>query len=165
MPKIPDPLNTKSDGGQGSFEEEMLSGLVPYVEGNYRTIGSKYNHALAGVSRGGVWALEIGFRNSDWFDIVAALSPALHVNQPRPAYDPFNLVRTLEELPGNIFISAAESEGGFRTKTEELSRLMENLGIQHIYLLTPGVHEDATWKAIMQDLVVFISAAWDMSAE
>jgi len=161
MPRIPDPLNTRTDGGPGSYEEEMLSGLVPYVEGKYRTIGTKNNHAIAGVSRGGVWALEIGLRNADFFDIVAASSPALHVNQARPAYDPFNLVRTLDELPGYIFLSAAESEGGFRTKTEELSQLMEALGISHTYLLTPGVHEDSTWKAIMRDLVVFISTAWE----
>jgi enterochelin esterase-like enzyme len=161
MPRIPDPVNTKSDGGPGSYEEEMLSGLVPYVEGNFRTIGSKSNHAIAGVSRGGVWALEIGLRNADWFDTVAALSPALHVNQPRPAYDPFNLIRSETELPGHIFLSAAESEGGFRTKTEELSQIMEALGIQHTYLLTPGVHEDATWKDIMQDLILFITSAWE----
>jgi enterochelin esterase-like enzyme len=162
MPRIPDPLNTKTDGGPGSYEEEMLSGLIPYVEGHYRTIGSKTSHALAGVSRGGVWALEIGFRNADWFDIVAALSPALHVNQPRPAYDPFNLVRSETELPSHIFLSAAESEAGFRIKTEELSQLLDTRGIQHSYLLTPGVHEDATWQAIMQDLILFITSAWEL---
>ena len=160
MPKIPDPLNTQSDGGPGSYEEEMLSGLIPFVEGNYRTIGSKRFHALAGVSRGGVWALEIGLRNFDWFDSIAALSPALHVNRARPAYDPFNLIRTSKEFPTNIFLSAAESEGGFRTKTEELSQLMEAFEIQHTYLLTPGVHEDATWKAIMLDFVSFIVSSW-----
>jgi enterochelin esterase-like enzyme len=163
MPRIPDPLNTGSDGGSSSYEEEMLSGLLPYIEGQYRTIGARTAHAIAGVSRGGVWALEIGLRNADLFNIVGALSPALHVNRARPPYDPFRFLPTLNELPEYIFLSAAENEGGFRTKTEELSQLMEDLGIQHTFLMTPGVHEDATWQAIMKDFVIFIISGWGTS--
>jgi enterochelin esterase-like enzyme len=163
MPRIPDPLNTGSDGGSSSYEEEMLSGLLPYIEGQYRTIGVRTAHAIAGVSRGGVWALEIGLRNADLFNIVAALSPALHVNRARPPYDPFRFLPTLDETPEYIFLSAAENEGGFRTKTEELSQLMEDLRIQHTFLLTPGVHEDATWQAIMGDFVSFIISGWGTS--
>lgn len=165
MPRIPDPLNTQSDGGPDSYEEEMLAGLVPYVEGNYRTVGSRGYHAIAGVSRGGVWALEIGLRNTDWFDIVVSLSPALHVNRARPAYDPYYLIQTIEDLPKHIFLSAAENEGAFRTKTEELSDLMDTIGIPHTYLLTEGVHEDATWMAIMDEVILFITQAWDKPQE
>ena len=161
MPRIPDPLNTHSDGGPGSYEEELLLGLIPAIEKTYRVLGTEHDRAIAGVSRGGVWALEIGFRNAHVFNTVAALSPALHVNNPRPAYNPFNLIQNVEELPEYIFLSSAEDEGGFRTKTEELSHRMQALGIAHMYLLTEGIHEDATWIAIMEDLVRFITASWE----
>jgi enterochelin esterase-like enzyme len=159
MPRIPDPLNTRSDGGPGSYEEEFLLGLLPSIEQAYRTLGSAKDRAIAGVSRGGVWALEIGLRNANVFNTVAALSPALHVNNPRPAYNPFNLIRNTEQLPENIFLSAAKDEGGFRTKTEELSQLMDDFGIAHTYLLTAGLHEDATWEGIMEDLLRFIAVS------
>ena len=165
MPRIPDSLNIYSDGGLGSYEEELLLGLIPAIEKEYRVIGTEQYRAIAGVSRGGVWALEIGFRNSDIFETVAALSPALHVNNPRPAYDPFKLIAVEEELPENIFLSAAEDEGGFRSKTEELSHLMDNLGITHTYLLTDGLHEDTTWMKIMGDVVGFITASWEKSSQ
>jgi enterochelin esterase-like enzyme len=161
MPRIPDPLNTHSDGGPGSYEEELRLGLIPAIEKDYRVLATGHDRAIAGVSRGGVWALEIGFRNADIFNTVAALSPALHVNNPRPAYNPFNLIQNVEELPENIFLSAAKDEGGFRTKTEELSSRMQALGINHTYLLTDGIHEDATWIAIMEDLVKFVTASWE----
>jgi enterochelin esterase-like enzyme len=165
MPRIPDPLNTRSDGGPGSYEEELLLGLIPAVENAYRVLGTRQDRAIAGVSRGGVWALEIGFSNADVFSTVVALSPALHVNNPRPAYNPFNLIQTQEQLPENIFLSAAEDEGGFRTKTEELSHLMDQLGITHRYLLTEGVHEDATWRGIMEDVVKFVTNSWEKSSQ
>jgi enterochelin esterase-like enzyme len=161
MPRIPDPLNTQTDGGPGSYEEELLLGLIPAIEKTYRVLETEQGRGIAGVSRGGVWALEIGFRNADIFNTVAALSPALHVNNPRPAYDPFNLILHTEDLPENIFLSAAEDEGGFRTATEELSRQMQALGITHTYLLTDGIHEDATWMSIMEDLVKFVTGSWE----
>jgi enterochelin esterase-like enzyme len=161
MPRIPDPLNTHSDGGPGSYEEEFLSALLPTIEQEYRVLRTEQGRAIAGVSRGGVWALEIGLRNADVFNTVAALSPALHVNNPRPAYNPFNLIQNVDQLPENIFLSAAEDEGGFRTKTEELSHRMEELGIPHTYLLTDGLHEDSTWMGIMDELITFITASWE----
>jgi hypothetical protein len=56
MPLQPDPLFRGSDGGPGSYEMELLEGLIPYIEGEYRSDPS--GRALAGISRGGVWALE-----------------------------------------------------------------------------------------------------------
>jgi len=165
MPRIPVSLNIYSDGGSGSYEEEVLLGLIPAVEEKYRVIGTEQYRAIAGVSRGGVWALEIGFRNSDIFNIVAALSPALHVNRPRPAYNPFQLITIEEELPANIFLSAAKDEGGFRSKTEELSQLMDTLGITHTFLLTDGLHEDSTWKGIMVDVLDFITTSWEGASQ
>ncbi len=160
LPLIPDPLNTHSDGGPGSYEEEFMKGLVPFIEEGYRTGDTPQQRALAGVSRGGVWALEIGFRNPDYFGIVAALSPALHVNQARPAYDPFQIVRIADVLPEKIFLSAGSDEGGFLIKTEELVQLLQSEGIPHTYLRTTGAHVDSTWQGVMQDLLLFVTESW-----
>jgi enterochelin esterase-like enzyme len=63
LPQIPEDLNVRTDGGEGSYEEEFISGLVPYIVERYRVRGGADSTALVGVSRGGVWSLEIGLRN------------------------------------------------------------------------------------------------------
>lgn len=160
FPQIPSGLNVNSDGGDGSYEQEFIEGLVPFVETKYRMKqGAEYT-ALAGVSRGGVWSLEIGLHNANRFGIVAALSPALHVNNPRPAYDPFSLILEPLNRPERLFLSAGTDEEGFHEKTLEFVGSLESLGIPYMYLETPGAHVNSTWAAIMGDLVEFVTAVW-----
>ena len=160
MPRQPEPLFTSSDGGPGSYEAEMVEGLVPYIDRNYRTDMRHEARALGGISRGGVWALEIAFRHPDVFDIVAALSPALHVNYARPPYDPFVILRMEGALPGRIFLSAGDQEVQFRDKVEKLSQALEEIGINHILLIGSGGHDAKLWATVIQDMVYFIVAGW-----
>ncbi len=160
LPQIPEDLNVRTDGGEGSYEEEFISGLVPYIVERYRVRGGADSTALVGVSRGGVWSLEIGLRNPDAFGTVAALSPALHVSYPRPAFDPFVIVREAVSLPDRLFLSAGYDEGGFHVKTVEFILLLDSLDIPHTYLETPGAHETSTWIGIMGDLITFLTGTW-----
>lgn len=160
LPFIPQTLNIRTDGGDGSYEQEFIEGLHPNIIKNYHVRPGAEFTALAGVSRGAVWSLEIGLRNSEVIGIVASLSPALHVNSPRPAYDPFFLVRESANLPERILLSASPEEGGFHDKTVEFVELLTELNIQHTYLETGGRHEDSTWVGIMDDVIAFITAEW-----
>lgn len=161
MPFMPENLNVHSDGGPGSYEEEFISGVIPFVESQYRVEKSASGRVLAGVSRGGIWALEIGLRNGELFDTLLVLSPALHVNRPRPAYDPFQLILSDSHFPPYIFLSVGEDEGQFRLKTEEFNRELDKNGIEHTFLLTTGAHVDATWIGIMPEVLGFATETWN----
>lgn len=160
MPRIPDFLNVRTDGGPGSFEEELVEGLRPFIDRRYRTMQAPAYNALAGVSRGAVWALEIGLRNGDQFGTIAAISPALHVNRPRAAYDPFQLVVQEGNFPERIFVSVGEAEAGFRQKTEEFVQVLEQNGFMFTFLLTKGEHVNATFAGVMPEVIEFIAAEW-----
>jgi enterochelin esterase family protein len=161
MPRQAEPLFTSSDGGPGSYEEEFLEGLIPYIDQTYRTLSSADSRAIAGISRGGVWALEITFRHPDWFDLVAALSPALHVNYARPPYDPFVIVDSGARLPGRIFLSAGEGEASFLDKVEDLSLALEAHGVPHSFVVGSGGHDAEGWRAMMEEALVFLVMGWD----
>jgi enterochelin esterase-like enzyme len=150
MPLQPDPLFRGSDGGPGSYETELLEGLIPYIEGNYRSDSSA--RALAGISRGGVWALEAALRNPMKFTSVAALSPALAVNSARPPYDPFNIVTDSDLFPQNILLLAGDKDWA-AVETERLSKALNDAGIEHEFEITAGDHSDETWVAVLD--VVF----------
>jgi enterochelin esterase-like enzyme len=108
---------------------------------------------LGGVSRGGVWALEIGLRNADQFDHVIAVSPSLVNNYPRPLYDPFEIVREERILPATIFISAGENEAPFREAIEAFVDVLQQEEIVHSFLLHPGNHSDDSWRAVMSEIL------------
>ena len=160
MPRQPEPLFTSSDGGPGSYEAEIVEGLVSYIDRTYRTDMCPEARALGGISRGGVWALEVAFRHPNMFDIVAALSPALHMNYARPPYDPLIIVRKDSLLPGHIFLSAGDQEVQFRAKVEKLSQTLEEIGISHMLVIGSGGHDAELWITVIQDMLNFIVAGW-----
>jgi enterochelin esterase-like enzyme len=153
LPNIPEPLQSRTDGGPASYEEEFLEGLLPAVAAKFHLLAEADQRVLAGVSRGGVWALEIGLRNADQIAHVVAVSPALNYNRPRAPYDPFVIVREDRTFPETLFLSTAENEGSFRQKIEEFVAVLDQERIPYTLLLHPGVHTDATWVAIIEEII------------
>jgi enterochelin esterase-like enzyme len=157
LARQPEPLFSGSDGGPGSYETEFLEGLVAWVDQTYPTDPDPARRAVVGLSRGGVWALEIGMVHPEAVGTVVALSPALAVNHARPPYDPLVLARTSEALPPNILLAAGDSDWA-RTKTEELARRLAERGAPFELRVVPGAHSDTTWEAVLPDVLEFLSS-------
>lgn len=159
MPLQPEPLFRGTDGGPGSYESELLEGLLPYIDNLYRTDPRPRSRALAGISRGGVWALEVAFSHPGTFNTVAALSPALAVNSPRPDYDPFVLVHSAPRLPERILLLAGEGDWA-REETERLSEVLTTMDVEHSLTIVPGGHQIETWEAALESVLSFLVAGW-----
>jgi enterochelin esterase-like enzyme len=159
FPFQPEPYFTQSDGGTGSLEEVLLDDVLGEVNAKYQVSTQARDHAILGVSRGGVWALEVGMRHPETFNIVAALSPALAYNHPRRAYDPFNIARSAEELPAHLLLSSGDREPQFSDEIDRFADLLTQLGVEFLYLRHEGRHEDSAWESIMDEVLQFVSGA------
>jgi enterochelin esterase-like enzyme len=160
MPLQPSPLFTSTDGGPRSYEIEMVEGLIPFVDRTYKTIPSPDARSVAGISRGGVWALEIALRHPDLFSSVSALSPALHVNYARPAYDPVVLITKEGPFPERIFLGVGGQEGPFLDATLALGDAVKERGLAISLVITQGGHDDDTWASLMERMFEFVIAKW-----
>jgi enterochelin esterase-like enzyme len=52
-------MNTS--GGPGTYEPQIVDELVPLIDPHLPTDAQRKTRAIGGISRGGVWSLEIGF--------------------------------------------------------------------------------------------------------
>jgi enterochelin esterase-like enzyme len=160
MPLQPEPLFSQTDGGAGSYEAELMQGLLPFVESTFRTSREPHGRAIGGISRGGVWALEIGFRHPDVFGAVVALSPALALNYARPDYDPLEIAQLgAVVLPPQIFLGAGEGDWA-RTKTVALADALGAHGETPELEIVPGDHLAPTWEKLMPGMFRFLAAVW-----
>lgn len=159
MPRVPDPLFRSTDGGPYSYEAELTEGLVSFIDLTYHSDPRPDRRAIAGISRGGVWSLEIGLNNPDVFDGVAAISPALSLNSARKEYDPVFIVRRGEPLPSKIYLLAGDEDWA-RQATEDFALLLEGLGVPHQLAIYPGGHEDASWAPELEALIAYLVAGW-----
>lgn len=154
----PEPVFSNTDGGPGSYEQEFFEGLVPFVESILPVGKSRLERAILGISRGGVWALELGMTHPADIGAVAALSPSLAVNYARPAYNPLSLAEDFAEFP-RIYLGAGDEDWA-RQHTEKLSGLLETLKGEVRLEIVPGGHEDGTWAALLPSALDFIASEW-----
>ncbi len=59
------------------FSNDLMKGIIPYVETNYRVIPDRESRAIAGFSRGGGQSLFAGFKNLDQFAWIGSYSAYL----------------------------------------------------------------------------------------
>jgi enterochelin esterase-like enzyme len=157
-PRQPEPLFSNSDGGPGSYEEEFFEGLVPFIEASLAVDTLPSRRALGGISRGGVWALELALTHPEAIGTVAALSPALAVNYARPLYDPLHLALDSGPLP-RLFLGAGEADWA-RPATERLSQLLLDREADVRTDLVEGGHEEATWLRLLPGALDFLTMPW-----
>jgi len=73
---FPDDRYWNSPAGDG-FGNRFINDLIPYVDKNYRTIANRERRSLGGLSRGGGWAVKLGFDHPELFGNLGLHSPAI----------------------------------------------------------------------------------------
>ena len=152
-------LYVTTSGGPGSFEEQLVNELMPHVDATYRTVQTREARAIGGISRGGVWSLEIGFRHPDAFAIVGAHSPALSANRAPSVYDPFTLLREPEVNGLRIYLSAGDADWA-RQATVNLQEALEEEGLNSQLAIHDGAHRDELWRGQVAEYIAFYAAGW-----
>jgi S-formylglutathione hydrolase FrmB len=73
-----------SEDGKDRYEDFFIQELVPYIDHQYKTIGTRDARGISGLSMGGYGALHLAMRHSDLFGSVAASSAVLIDRLPNP---------------------------------------------------------------------------------
>lgn len=73
----PDPTTPQAAGMYKVFTDELVGGIMPYVESNFRVSTERNKRAIAGFSRGGGQSLFAGFSNLDKFAWIGSYSAYL----------------------------------------------------------------------------------------
>jgi len=60
--------------GHDAFNEDLVKVILPYIDAHYRTVPDRHHRAIAGLSMGGVQALNISLANAPNFAYVGVFS-------------------------------------------------------------------------------------------
>lgn len=159
MPRGDYSLYTNTSGGNKSFEGVLVNELIPAIDGRFRTLADAEHRAISGISRGGVWALEIAFTHPELFSAVGGHSPALSVNRAAAEYDPMALAQTASLDKMRIFLDAGDRDWT-RTETQNLSKLLAERYIPHTYTVGRGDHDYPYWATQVEAYLRFYGAPW-----
>lgn len=162
-----------------AFPSSIVSDLVPFVDKTYRTLTSRDDRAIAGLSMGGGHALWTAFNHLDRFAWVSGFSgafsliPGTLVNIPPPpnaadlrppgitqSFDADKLLAQLPDLTPaansrlRLFSVTIGAHDGLITQQRLLKSTLEAKGIKLTATEAPGyVHEWAFWRVALIELM------------
>ncbi|RPD52002.1 esterase [Paracnuella aquatica] len=125
-----------------TFEKDLLTDLIPYVEKTFPVLKDREHRAIAGLSMGGGQSLNFGLGNLDKFAWVGGFSSAPNTKMPAQLVpDPAAAANKLKLL----FISCGDADGLLNVSKRTHDYLAEK-EVPHIYYLEPGGHDFKVWK-------------------
>jgi len=126
-----------------TFEKDLLTDLIPFIEKNYPAIRDSEHRAIAGLSMGGGQSLNFGLGNLDTFAWVGGFSSAPNTKIPQELLpNPDDAKKKLKLL----WISCGDKDNliTFSLRTHEYCVLNK---VPHIYHVIPGgYHDFKVWK-------------------
>jgi enterochelin esterase family protein len=137
-----------------TFEEVMVSEVIPMIDGAYRTMPDRDHRAMAGLSMGGMQTFQITLHHLDTFSYIGGFSGAGggFGNTPFDAHTAFNGVLNDAAAFNKkvklvwLGIGTAEPERMYKS-VHGFHEALEKAGIATVYYESPGTaHEWQTWR-------------------
>jgi enterochelin esterase-like enzyme len=125
-----------------SFENDLVSNLIPYIDKNYRTIADKGHRAIGGFSRGGGQTLRTAFNNLDKFSWICCYSAYLTPQEMDKTYSTLTVdpKKTNQEI--KLLWVSVGVEDFLYNSTAEFMNYLSAKKINYKSLVTLGGH---TW--------------------
>jgi enterochelin esterase family protein len=146
-PSGPPPMRSRT------FEEVFINDLIPAIDAKFRTIPTRENRAMAGLSMGGGQTFQITLDNLDRFAYIGGFSGG---GAGRGGFDPktsnngvYADAAAFNAKVKLLWLGVGTAEGpGIKTFHEALDKA----GINNVYFESPGTaHEWLTWRRCLYD--------------
>lgn len=136
-------------GGRGQvdqFSELVVTDLVPFVDGKFRTLADREHRAIAGLSMGGGQAMRTGLANLDKFAWVGSFSGALREFNVETSYG--GALRDAEAANRQLKLlwMGCGAEDRLFAGGREIHQALTAHKVEHVWVEGPGAHEWQVWR-------------------
>lgn len=139
------------------FGQRLVDNLIPYIDSAYRTIPDRNHRAIGGLSRGGGWALRLGFTRWDLFSVIGLHSPAVLQG------DASQIAKWIAGIPPayrpSLFMDIGERDQEWRMAVAIEAQFTEN-GLAHEWRLYSGTHTEEYWSAHVEEYIRWYAEQW-----
>jgi enterochelin esterase family protein len=132
------------------IENELIEGVMPFVESTYRCKSDRKNRAIAGLSMGGGQTLHVGINHSDQFGWIAGFSSSIKkLNVEATA------TKKLAELKSNkpwLWLGCGKDDFLYED-TIGFDKWLTQNGVAHQTRLTEGAHNWHCWRRYLEEVL------------
>jgi len=131
----------------GKYVQDLAETIVPFVEKNYRVIANKQNRAIAGLSMGGIYTLNLTTKYPDMFDFIGVLS--MGFTEGKDAVKELTPVKNAGYRLYWVGCGKADFAYGNAVR---LMKGLDELNMKYTYFDQIGGHTWATWRICLKEL-------------
>jgi enterochelin esterase-like enzyme len=137
------------------FEVDLLTGIIPFIDGGFRTIADGDHRALSGLSQGGIQTVTIGLRHPESFHWLAPMSAGAESAGDDQfmaiSQDVFSNVGSLTKSLRLLHFVVGEQDVLYEADKRLADRLSA-LGVKLTFTPVPGMHEYKVWRRGLRDV-------------
>lgn len=149
--------NTWLDTYGNPYGALVAEELVKWIDTNYPTCAERLCRAVGGLSRGGGWAIHIGFTRWQLFGSIGAHSTPVFVG------DPDRLPGWLQDIPREeiprVYMDIGNRDQ-FAAIALEFGSLLAQLRVPHEYYVFQGAHNEEYWSSHVEDYLRWYASPW-----
>lgn len=130
----------------GCIDLEIVGDIIPRIDEKYRTLTSREDRAMAGLSMGGYQAQKTVWGNPDMFASVGVFSADLITKTETEDYE--DLFTNSSEFRDKIqlFFAGIGRQDGFYKKFRDSYEKFQQMGISPVYYEEDGKHDWTFWR-------------------
>jgi enterochelin esterase-like enzyme len=134
-----------------TYKEVMIIDLIPFIDGNFRTLSDGSNRAMAGLSMGGMVTRQVTLANLDKFGYIGLFSGG------SISMEDVNNTPGFKEKIKLVFVSygSRELENGrtrFGDDPKANAQALKQAGIHSVFYISPlTAHEWQSWRRSLRE--------------
>jgi enterochelin esterase-like enzyme len=125
-----------------AFEDDLVKGVIPFVEKKYRVIADRENRAIGGFSRGGGQTLRTAFNNMDKFAWICCYAANLSPQEMERSYKAIYEKPEVTNKQLKLFWISVGSDDFLYKSTVEFMDFLKAKNVNYKSLVNDGGH---TW--------------------
>jgi enterochelin esterase-like enzyme len=137
------------------FDEAFLQELLPYMEANFNTCPERACRAVGGLSRGGNWAVYLGFSHPEKFTAIGAHSAPLFYGEIQRMTVVLKTAGAAAQLPA-IYIDVGNKDENL-TQVLTYVTLLKQYSVPYVFTEFQGYHYEGYWSAHVDDYLLWYS--------
>jgi enterochelin esterase-like enzyme len=147
-----------SEPTEDHFGLAVEQSLIPWVDEHYRTLSDREHRAVGGLSRGGAWAVHLGFSHPELFSAVGIHSGFVFHSDVQQLH--LWLKNMPEDLVPRIYMDIGASDPNLLQAAKWLEKLLTEFHLPHEWHMFSGEHDETYWQAHVEDYLRWYTREW-----
>jgi len=142
---------------ENPFGDHLITAVIPWIDGNYQTLGNRDYRAIGGMSRGGNWAIRLGLLHWGLFGSIGAHSTPLFIGDLKRVPGWVEIIPS-SQIP-RILMDIGEDDNNL-ADAQALHESLLDLDLPHEWRLYPGLHDEHYWRSHLEEYLKWYSEGW-----